>query len=61
METVNRMTVPTPLPQNNANLTRCPLCGGLMSEQRGQLRCGRCFFVVCQACDGMEIELAREE
>jgi hypothetical protein len=30
----------------------CPVCGGLLLERRGESRCTRCQFVVCQSCDG---------
>jgi hypothetical protein len=30
----------------------CPVCGGLLTERRGESRCLRCQFVVCQGCDG---------
>jgi hypothetical protein len=30
----------------------CPLCNGVLCEMRGTLRCGRCYFSVCEACEG---------
>jgi hypothetical protein len=30
----------------------CPLCGGPLQQLRGLVRCCRCFFAMCEGCDG---------
>jgi hypothetical protein len=30
----------------------CPLCGAACVELGGLLRCPRCFFVLCEDCEG---------
>lgn len=30
----------------------CPVCGGVVIELRGQVRCTRCHFSMCLGCDG---------
>jgi hypothetical protein len=30
----------------------CPLCNGTLIELRGLLRCSRCYFTLCEGCNG---------
>lgn len=30
----------------------CPVCGGILIELRGLVRCTRCHFSMCLGCDG---------
>jgi hypothetical protein len=34
----------------------CPVCRGLLIEQRGWFRCTRCPFRICEGCEGGEAE-----
>jgi hypothetical protein len=35
----------------------CPLCGAVLLPLAGQLRCTRCQFTLCTACEGEAEEL----
>jgi hypothetical protein len=30
----------------------CPVCSGVMIDLRGTLRCSRCYFSICEGCEG---------
>ncbi len=47
---------PRPLAEQNAAICqpRCPVCGGALFEMRNQMRCSRCYLVICESCGGGE-------
>jgi hypothetical protein len=50
-ETLPRACVMT-VPDEPCGPPVCPVCGGPTVPLRSVLRCLRCAFVICQACDG---------
>jgi hypothetical protein len=32
--------------------SRCPMCSAPLVELRATLRCSRCYFSICEGCDG---------
>jgi hypothetical protein len=44
---------PAPRPPE-AHEPRCPVCGGLVFELRGMLRCTLCYLTICDGCCGTE-------
>jgi hypothetical protein len=38
----------------------CPVCGGVLIPQRGQVRCQRCQWTMCAGCEPVH-EPAEEE
>ena len=43
---------PEPLRLQPACIVACPICGGTLVELRGQQRCSRCYFIICENCEG---------
>ena len=43
----------TPQPEECPPAARtCPVCGGPFIPLRGQSRCSRCHFALCEGCEG---------
>jgi hypothetical protein len=61
MEPTTCPVAPATVPQPATCQARCPLCSGPMTDQRGQWRCGRCFFVMCEGCGGAEPTISTDE
>jgi hypothetical protein len=61
MDTTTPMTLQTPIAQNTTNQVCCPICGWAMAEQRGQWQCGRCYFKVCEDCEGCEASIGQND
>src|SRR5262249_22029323 len=56
MESTNTTTRPDQSQETNDG-TRppsCPHCGGTLFQLRGILRCARCYFAICEGCEGGE-------
>lgn len=41
---------PSP-PQEPPSVPQCPYCGGSLVPLRGQFRCLRCSFALCEGCE----------
>ena len=46
-----RCETPYRNPKTSA-LPTCPVCGGDFVPLRGALRCCRCYFSLCEGCEG---------
>ncbi len=44
--------IPTRATTNTEVRPVCPLCNGTLTPLRGQFRCARCCFILCDGCDG---------
>jgi hypothetical protein len=59
METAPGSGHPQPMPANaESSAPPCPACGGRLIPLRGALRCSRCYFALCEGCEGGDIGFA---